>query len=122
MTSTSTPSRRHMWTRFIFTCCAVTAATASFVPPDSIKSFDIPLQFCRFANQASTAETKLHDLSQGGSRIVVIANYFSGCNGGRREAFEFAQLQHDMEIEYGQEQLFFATNLVASSEGTTCAE
>merc|ERR1711871_755166 len=56
----------------------------------------------------------------GGTRVVVVANYYTGCTGGRREAQHFAEAEKNATRTFGA-RVLFVTNLVQSSTATNCA-
>lgn len=96
------------------------AAVGEFYPPATVTGYDQVLTTCKVAGETSTITTTLAHLSRGGTRAVVVANYYTGCTGGRQEASEFAKVEIDATRRWG-DKVLFVTNLVQSSTSTNCA-
>ena len=104
----------------LLSLCVVTADSNWLgYPPSSVSSFTHELTYCRKEGVPDTSTTTLSELTNNGQRIVVIANYFTGCTGGRQEAAAYADLEIAAKTTYGDDVLF-VTNLVQSSTNTNC--
>ena len=65
---------------------------------------------CLSNGSTSTQKLSLHEATLGGTRLVAIANYFKGCQGGRVEASGYSQVQQAAELSYPGQVAFF-TNI-----------
>jgi hypothetical protein len=68
-------------------------------------------------SNAATADFRLQDF-KGPGRVTVLANYYTGCNAGRRESGVFAHVAQDFYNRYGDRTVF----IQSIKGGGTCGQ
>ena len=88
------------------------------IPTLSNKELTFQYDLCLYNESTNGLKMSLLQASAQGTKLVVIANYFKGCQGGRVEAAGYSRVQQDIEQAYPGKAVFF-TNLVDGT-GDTC--